>query len=102
MGQALLWRLQDPLNRRVAVVTSMSSLGKVNYADDKNYNLLDFMVFSWTLEEYLQAIECEELLRSVLFLYILDRTSQIRKWLKKNSSLQEDVLDTCLACLLLM
>jgi hypothetical protein len=67
VGQALLWRLQDPLNRRVAVVTSMSSLGKVNYADDKNYNLLYFMVFSWTLEEYLQAIECEELLRSVLF-----------------------------------
>jgi hypothetical protein len=67
LGEAKVWRSQNRLKRRLAVVSSMTTRGKVNYADDKKSNLLDLMVDSWTLEEHLQAIRHEEFSRSVLF-----------------------------------
>ena len=67
LGQAMLWRNQDTFKRRLAVVTSMSSRGKVHVADDEENDVLEFTVFSWTLEEYLKAIDCDEFLQSVKF-----------------------------------
>jgi hypothetical protein len=67
LGQAMVWRSHDTLKRRLAVISSMSSRSKVNYADDKNKNLLELSVCSWTIQEYLAAIRNIEFLQSVLF-----------------------------------
>ena len=66
LGRAMNWRYINTLKHRLAVVSSMSTRGKVNYADDNANKVLEFRVYSWTREEYLQAITCEDFVQSVL------------------------------------
>jgi hypothetical protein len=67
LGQGVAWRMKDRINRRLAVVTSMSSRGKKHPVDDADNNVVEFNIFSWTLEEYVQATEFDEFLRNVQF-----------------------------------
>jgi hypothetical protein len=67
LGQAMVWRREDLFQRRLAVISSMSSRGNVNYDDDKFQNLQEFTLDSWTLEENLKAVRCDEFFQSVKF-----------------------------------
>ena len=66
LGEAMVWISEETFQRRLAVISSMSTRGKVNHADDKKQNLLELLIDSWTLEEYLLAIRYEEFSQSVL------------------------------------
>jgi hypothetical protein len=46
LGRAILWRSQDTTKRCMAVASSMSSRGNVNYVDDKDNRVLEFPVSS--------------------------------------------------------
>eukprot|EP00960_Hanusia_phi_P007029 200214-Hanusia_phi.AAC.1 len=55
------WRDGDREHRRLVVVTSMASRGKVKEEEDKANELRVHNVVSWTLDEYLEAVQHDEL-----------------------------------------
>jgi hypothetical protein len=59
-------------NRRLVYVSSMSSRRKSNHMSDVQMNLEEFFVYSWTEEEYMDAVKHEEFLNSVKNLLVAD------------------------------
>eukprot|EP00960_Hanusia_phi_P042264 755395-Hanusia_phi.AAC.1 len=59
--KCLKWRDAKRESRRLAIVTSMSSRAKPKWQEDQEMKLREHTVPSWTIEEYLQAAEHEEL-----------------------------------------
>ncbi|EKX50981.1 hypothetical protein GUITHDRAFT_103565 [Guillardia theta CCMP2712] len=59
------WRDIDRSNRRLVVVTSMASRDKIYYHEDKLLQLEEHLVVSWTIDEYLQAVQSDEFYEEV-------------------------------------
>ena len=59
LTECVLWLHQDRANRRVVITTSMNSRAKKKPEQDRNEKVEELMVYSWTLEEYLEAIRHE-------------------------------------------
>ena len=59
------WRYRDQYNRRLIIISSMSSRGKVNDGEDSIYRVREHKVPSWTRREYDDALEIPDLLSSV-------------------------------------
>lgn len=59
------WRTADQYNRRLIIISSMSSRGKVNDGVDSIYRVRELLVPSWTRREYDDALQIPELLSSV-------------------------------------
>jgi hypothetical protein len=59
------WRTADQYNRRLMIISSTSSRGKVNDGEDSLYRVREHLVPSWTRREYVDAVEIPELLSSV-------------------------------------
>ncbi len=62
---ALLWRSNDENNRRLIIISSMASRGKVNDGEDRLNRVKEHLVPSWTLGEYFDALQIPDLFRSV-------------------------------------
>ena len=62
----LLWRHGDWDNRRLVVTTSMSSRSKKNHGQDLEEKAKELKVYSWTLEEYQEAVKYDLLYESVV------------------------------------
>jgi hypothetical protein len=65
LKSAMSWRDKDRINRRLVVVTSMASRGKVSEGDDIEDRVQEFLVYSWTLNDYLEAFKIPDLVKSV-------------------------------------
>jgi hypothetical protein len=65
LATAYTWRKKDSKDRRLVVVCSMPSRRKENIFEDINNNVKVFDVFSWTLEEYLNAVKFHDFWVSV-------------------------------------
>jgi KaiC/GvpD/RAD55 family RecA-like ATPase len=78
------WRNSDTESRRLVVVCSMASRYKSKSHDDDRLNLKVYYVYSWTKEEYLQAVQNDEFFNTVR--EHLDASCNIR-----NSSPQANV-----------
>eukprot|EP00961_Rhodomonas_salina_P220036 2974868-Rhodomonas_salina.1 len=59
------WRDDDRKHRRLVVVTSMASRGKVKDEEDRSNKLRAHNVVSWTLDEYLEAVQYDKLYKVV-------------------------------------
>ena len=59
------WRIADQYNRRLIIISSMSSRGKVNDGEDSLYRVRELLVPSWTRRDYVDALQIPELLSSV-------------------------------------
>ena len=63
--ELVLWLHHDRGSWRVVITSSMSSRANKKPEQDANEEVEELMVFSWTLEEYLQAVSYELLYKSV-------------------------------------
>jgi hypothetical protein len=59
------WRIADQYNRRLMIISSMSSGARVNDGEDSLYRVREHLVPSWTRREYVDALKIPELLSSV-------------------------------------
>jgi hypothetical protein len=62
---AYSWKDDDIANRRVAIICSMASRGKCSMTSDALNSVKEFMVYSWTLEEYYAAVAFTPFFQSV-------------------------------------
>ena len=60
------WRDLDKAKRRLALICSLSTRGKKNDGDDLVDRVEEYMVYSWTLDEFLLAVSSPDLAKSVL------------------------------------
>ncbi|KAJ3338158.1 hypothetical protein HDU83_008293, partial [Entophlyctis luteolus] len=58
--RCISWRNKDRSNRRLCVVSSMTSRGKSRVTEDVLSNIEEHFVESWSLEEYQAAVENKE------------------------------------------
>ncbi|EKX31185.1 hypothetical protein GUITHDRAFT_122608 [Guillardia theta CCMP2712] len=65
LSECIYWLHKDQENRRVVITTSMSSRVKKKIELDRMEKVEELMVYSWTLEEYLEAIKYEMFYKSV-------------------------------------
>jgi hypothetical protein len=65
LATAYKWRKKDIKNRRLTVVCSMQSRRKENIFEDIQNSVKVFNVFSWTLQEYLNAVKFHDFWVSV-------------------------------------
>ncbi|KAI3657466.1 hypothetical protein MP638_002729 [Amoeboaphelidium occidentale] len=65
MDAVASWRELDEENRRAVVICSMSSRGENNDAEDALHNVKEFFVYSWELEEYIEAVQHEDFFNNV-------------------------------------
>mmetsp|Transcript_44247 Transcript_44247/g.139590 ORF Transcript_44247/g.139590 Transcript_44247/m.139590 type:complete len:86 (-) Transcript_44247:46-303(-) len=61
----MYWLHNDWENRRVVITTSMSSREKKKIELDRMEKVEELMVYSWTLEEYLEAVKYDLFYKSV-------------------------------------
>jgi KaiC/GvpD/RAD55 family RecA-like ATPase len=59
------WLKQNKEMNRLVVICSMTSRGKTNNEDDKYFNIKEFFVNSWKIDEYYQAVQNEEFFNSI-------------------------------------
>jgi hypothetical protein len=64
--EAYQWRKLDKTNRRLIIVCSMLSRGKVSEGDDAVYKVREFLLYSWTKGEYVEALSIPVFRESVL------------------------------------
>jgi len=59
------WRMQNQTNRRLVMVSSMSSRWKAKAHDDDLNEIDKFRAYSWTENEYLEAVKSDALFQSI-------------------------------------
>ena len=59
------WRHNDPENRRLVIVCSMSSRYKAKREQDEQLQLETFFVYSWDEQEYIEAVKHQEVFENV-------------------------------------
>ena len=62
---AQFWRIRDQYNRRLVIISWMSSRRNVNDEEDSIYRVREHLVPSWTRREYDEALKIPDLLSSV-------------------------------------
>ena len=65
LSECVFWLNHDRDNRRVVITTSMSSREKKKIEQDRIEKVEELMVYSWTLEEYLEAVKYDLFYKSV-------------------------------------
>lgn len=65
MVECTNWLKSDRENRRLVLVSPMCYRGKSHPGDDKRLEVVEYFVSSWTLDDYLEAVQDDELLASV-------------------------------------
>ncbi|EKX31969.1 hypothetical protein GUITHDRAFT_156446, partial [Guillardia theta CCMP2712] len=65
LSACLHWVHLERENRRLVITTSMSSRAKKNSEQDANENVEEMMVYSWAMEEYLEACRYDAFYKSV-------------------------------------
>eukprot|EP00960_Hanusia_phi_P063236 765415-Hanusia_phi.AAC.1 len=85
------WRGLDREHRRRVVVTSMSSRGKVKDEEDRANKLRVHNVVSWTLDEYLEAVQYDELYEVVEPMLVVGSRTDVKavKEATKNETKEE-------------
>ncbi|EKX35137.1 hypothetical protein GUITHDRAFT_118684 [Guillardia theta CCMP2712] len=65
LSACLYWVHRELENRRLVITTSMSSRAKKSSEQDANEKVEEMMVYSWTMEEYLEACRYDAFYKSV-------------------------------------
>jgi len=61
----IVWRMQNQTNRRLVMVSSMSSRWKAKAHGDDLNEIDKFRAYSWTEDEYLEAVKSDALFQSI-------------------------------------
>jgi hypothetical protein len=65
VAPCVYWLKENRASRRLVVVTSMAARGKVDDVGELDLGFRDHFVSSWTLKEYLDAVQDDELFENV-------------------------------------
>lgn len=57
--------LSKKANRRLVVICSMTSVGKMNLDEKTLYNVKEFLINSWTIQEYYDSCKSDEFFESI-------------------------------------